>query len=83
MILSTDENEEWFERLVDLTENAYESNDKTPVTFIVHSLGGEFLQHFFTNFSVNLGKKSVKNLFQVKCFCIFCNKCQTSGKINM
>lgn len=43
---STDENEEWFSDLKVLVEHAYSQNDDTPVTFVVHSMGGPMLLHF-------------------------------------
>lgn len=44
--LFADENTQWFADLKELVQYAYELNDGTPVTFVLHSMGGPMLLHF-------------------------------------
>ena len=42
----TDENSEFFVKLKALVEDTYTKNNKSSVTFIVHSMGGLMAMHF-------------------------------------
>lgn len=46
MCILADENKDWFRRLKPLVDYVYESNEKTPITFVAHSLGGLMLLQF-------------------------------------
>lgn len=56
----TDENDDWFKRMVQLTESAYKMNHNTGVTFIVHSMGGRMILHFLQQMTEGWKNKYVK-----------------------
>lgn len=60
-----DENEEWFENLVQLTEYAYNNNEKIGVTFIAHSMGGKMLLHFLQQMPQTWKDKYVKRVISL------------------
>lgn len=64
-IFGADENKDWFERLVRLTEYAYETNGNVGVTYIVHSMGGRMLLYFLQNMRQDWKDKYVKQAITV------------------
>ncbi|XP_031619143.1 group XV phospholipase A2-like [Contarinia nasturtii] len=59
------ENEDWFERLAQLTEYAYETNNNVGVTYVVHSMGGRMLLYFLQNMSKEWKDRFVKQMISV------------------
>lgn len=57
-----DENEYWFRLLKNLTENAYKTNNNTPITYVAHSLGGKMLLHFLQKKPQQWKNKYVKQV---------------------
>lgn len=64
-ICFADENVEWFEQLVQLTEYAYLMNDDTAITFIAHSMGGRMLLHFLQQMPQTWKDKYVKRVISI------------------
>lgn len=59
------EHENWFNQLKNLTENAYATNNNTPIIYIAHSLGGRMLLHFLHKMPEQWKDKYVKRVINI------------------
>lgn len=57
-----DENKDWFIRLKELTEMAYNINENIGITFIAHSMGGRMILHFLQQMPQEWKDKYVKQV---------------------
>lgn len=61
----SDENKQWFLDLKTLVEEAYNNNSNTPVTFIVHSMGGPMTLVFLQGLSPEWKNKYISRVISL------------------